>query len=283
MNNVYLCPMLYLVPTPVGNLEDITMRALRVLREADLILAEDTRTSGLLLKHFDIRKPMLSYHKFNEHQTVERIVERLLAGETIAVVSDAGTPGISDPGFLVAREAIRAGVEVSCLPGPTAVVPALVASGLPCDRFCFEGFLPQKKGRQTRIAALAEETRTMVFYESPHRVVKALQQFVETFGPDRPVAVCREISKVHEDIVRGSLADVLAHFQEHEPRGEFVLVVEGAPPVAADFWRELSLAEHVRFYTDGGMPQKDAIKQAAHDRGIPKNEVYQAMIKENET
>ncbi|MBQ6432434.1 MAG: 16S rRNA (cytidine(1402)-2'-O)-methyltransferase [Bacteroidaceae bacterium] len=220
--------MLYLVPTPVGNLEDITMRALRVLREADLILAEDTRTSGLLLKHFDIRKPMLSYHKFNEHQTVERIVERLLAGETIAVVSDAGTPGISDPGFLVAREAIRAGVEVSCLPGPTAVVPALVASGLPCDRFCFEGFLPQKKGRQTRIAALAEETRTMVFYESPHRVVKALQQFVETFGPDRPVAVCREISKVHEDIVRGSLADVLAHFQEHEPRGEFVIVVGGA-------------------------------------------------------
>lgn len=228
MNNVYLCPMLYLVPTPVGNLEDITMRALRVLREADLILAEDTRTSGLLLKHFDIRKPMLSYHKFNEHQTVERIVERLLAGETIAVVSDAGTPGISDPGFLVAREAIRAGVEVSCLPGPTAVVPALVASGLPCDRFCFEGFLPQKKGRQTRIAALAEETRTMVFYESPHRVVKALQQFVETFGPDRPVAVCREISKVYEDIVRGSLADVLAHFQEHEPRGEFVIVVGGA-------------------------------------------------------
>ena len=228
MNNVYLCPMLYLVPTPVGNLEDITMRALRVLREADLILAEDTRTSGLLLKHFDIRKPMLSYHKFNEHQTVERIVERLLAGETIAVVSDAGTPGISDPGFLVAREAIRAGVEVSCLPGPTAVVPALVASGLPCDRFCFEGFLPQKKGRQTRIAALAEETRTMVFYESPHRVVKALQQFVETFGPDRPVAVCREISKVHEDIVRGLLADVLAHFQEHEPRGEFVIVVGGA-------------------------------------------------------
>lgn len=227
MNNVYLCPMLYLVPTPVGNLEDITLRALRVLREADLILAEDTRTSGLLLKHFDIRKPMLSYHKFNEHQTVERIVERLLAGETIAVVSDAGTPGISDPGFLVAREAMRAGVDVSCLPGPTAVVPALVASGLPCDRFCFEGFLPQKKGRQTRIAALAEETRTMVFYESPHRVVKALQQFTEVFGPERPTAVCREISKVHEQIVRGTLADVLAHFQEHEPRGEFVIVVGG--------------------------------------------------------
>ena len=221
--------MLYLVPTPVGNLEDITMRALRVLREADLILAEDTRTSGLLLKHFDIHKPMLSYHKFNEHQTVARIVERLLAGETIAVVSDAGTPGISDPGFLVAREAIRAGVEVSCLPGATAFVPALVASGLPCDRFCFEGFLPQKKGRQTRLQLLTDETRTMVFYESPHRIVKALQQFAEVFGQERPVAVCREISKVHEEVVRGSIAEALAHFQEHEPRGEFVIIVGGKP------------------------------------------------------
>lgn len=221
--------MLYLVPTPVGNLEDITMRALRVLREADLILAEDTRTSGLLLKHFDIHKPMLSYHKFNEHQTVARIVERLLAGETIAVVSDAGTPGISDPGFLVAREAIRAGVEVSCLPGATAFVPALVASGLPCDRFCFEGFLPQKKGRQTRLQLLTDETRTMVFYESPHRIVKALQQFAEVFGQERPVAVCREISKVHEEVVRGSIAEALTHFQEHEPRGEFVIIVGGKP------------------------------------------------------
>ena len=221
--------MLYLVPTPVGNLEDITMRALKVLREADLILAEDTRTSGLLLKHFDIHKPMLSYHKFNEHQAVARIVERLLAGETIAVVSDAGTPGISDPGFLVAREAIRAGVEVSCLPGATAFVPALVASGLPCDRFCFEGFLPQKKGRQTRLQLLTDETRTMVFYESPHRIVKALQQFAEVFGQERPVAVCREISKVHEEVVRGSIAKALTHFQEHEPRGEFVIIVGGKP------------------------------------------------------
>lgn len=221
--------MLYLVPTPVGNLEDITLRALRVLKEADLILAEDTRTSGLLLKHFDIHRPMLSYHKFNEHQTVERIVERLLAGETVAVISDAGTPGISDPGFLVAREAVRAGVEVSCLPGATAFVPALVASGLPCDKFCFEGFLPQKKGRQTRLTQLAEEPRTMVFYESPHRVVKALQQFQEVFGAERPVAVCREISKLHEDIVRGTLAEVLAHFTEHEPRGEFVIIVGGKP------------------------------------------------------
>ncbi len=221
--------MLYLVPTPVGNLEDITLRALRVLKEADLILAEDTRTSGLLLKHFDIHRPMLSYHKFNEHQTVERIVERLLAGETVAVISDAGTPGISDPGFLVAREAARAGVEVSCLPGATAFVPALVASGFPCDKFCFEGFLPQKKGRQTRLMQLAEEPRTMVFYESPHRVVKALQQFQEVFGAERPVAVCREISKIHEEIVRGTIADALAHFTAHEPRGEFVIIVGGKP------------------------------------------------------
>ena len=219
--------MLYLVPTPVGNLDDITLRALKVLQEVDLILAEDTRTSGQLLKHFDIHRPMLSYHKFNEHQTVAHIVERLLAGESVAVVSDAGTPGISDPGFLVAREAARAGVEVSCLPGATAFVPALVASGLPCDKFCFEGFLPQKKGRQTRLQQLADEPRTMVFYESPHRIVKALQQFVEMFGADRPVAVCREISKLHEEVVRGTMAEALAHFTENAPRGEFVIVVGG--------------------------------------------------------
>ena len=218
---------LYLVPTPVGNLEDITMRALKVLREADLILAEDTRTSGNLLRHFDIRNAMLSYHKFNEHRTVESIVERLLTGQTIAVVSYAGTPGISDPGFLVAREAIRAGVEVITLPGATAFVPALVSSGLPCDRFCFEGFLPQKKGRQTRLQALAEETRTMIFYESPHRIVKALAQFVEVFGPERLASVCREISKVHEESVRGTLQELLSHFTETEPRGEFVIVVGG--------------------------------------------------------
>ena len=204
------------------------MRALRILKEADLILAEDTRTSGQLLKHFDIHRPMLSYHKFNEHQTVARIVERLQAGENIAVVSDAGTPGISDPGFLVAREAARAGVEVSCLPGATAFVPALVVSGLPCDKFCFEGFLPQKKGRQTRLTQLAAEPRTIVFYESPHRVVKALTQFVETFGGERPAAACREISKVHEEIIRGTLNEILAHFIEQEPRGEFVLIVGGA-------------------------------------------------------
>lgn len=215
------------MPTPVGNLEDITARALRILRECDLILAEDTRTSGNLLRHFDIHKPMVSYHKFNEHQTVTRVVERLMGGETIAVVSDAGTPGISDPGFLVAREAVKAGVEVITLPGATAFVPALVSSGLPCDRFCFEGFLPQKKGRQTRIEALKTETRTMIFYESPHRVVKALQQFAEVFGEDRQCSACREISKMHEESVRGTLSEVLAHFLENEPRGEFVIVVAG--------------------------------------------------------
>ena len=219
--------ILYLVPTPVGNFEDITMRALRILREADLILAEDTRTSGNLLRHFDIKNAMLSYHKFNEHQTVESVVNRLRGGETVAVVSDAGTPGISDPGFLVAREAIRAGIEVITLPGATAMVPALVSSGLPCDRFCFEGFLPQKKGRQGRLKALATEPRTMVFYESPHRVVKALAQMIEVVGAERPVSVCREISKIHEESVRGTLAEALEHFQTNEPRGEFVIVVGG--------------------------------------------------------
>lgn len=219
--------LLYLVPTPVGNLDDITCRALKVLKEVDLILAEDTRTTGVLLKHFEIKNAMLSYHKFNEHQTVERVVERLKAGETIAVVSDAGTPGISDPGFLVAREAVKAGIEVICLPGATAFVPALVSSGLPCDRFCFEGFLPPKKGRATRLATLAEENRTIIFYESPHRLVKTLAQFVEVFGAERQVSVCREISKIHEESVRGSLEEVLAHFTEIEPRGEIVIVLAG--------------------------------------------------------
>ena len=218
---------LYVVPTPVGNLEDITMRALRVLREADLVLAEDTRTSGNLLRHYDIHRPMLSFHKFNEHQVVSSIVSRLQGGESMALVSDAGTPGISDPGYLLVREAIQAGVEVITLPGATAFVPALVSSGLPCDKFCFEGFLPQKKGRMTRLQELADEPRTMIFYESPHRVVKALEQFIETFGASRPVSVCREISKMHEESVRGTLEDVLAHFQKNEPRGEFVIIIGG--------------------------------------------------------
>ena len=219
--------ILYVVPTPVGNMEDITLRALRILKEADLILAEDTRTSGKLLKHYDIHNHLQSHHKFNEHGTSQAVVERLKAGETIALISDAGTPGISDPGFYLVREAVAAGIEVQCLPGATALIPALVSSGLPDDRFCFEGFLPQKKGRQTRLESLREETRTMVFYESPYRVLKTLQQFAEVFGDDRKVSCCREISKVHEESVRGTLAEVIAHFKETEPRGEFVIVVGG--------------------------------------------------------
>ncbi len=219
--------MLYIVPTPVGNMEDMTMRAVRILKEADLILAEDTRTSGILLKHFGIQNRLLSHHKFNEHGTSTGIVERLLAGETIALISDAGTPGISDPGFFLAREAIAAGIEVQTLPGATACIPALVSSGLPCDRFCFEGFLPQKKGRQTHLESLREETRTMVFYESPYRLVKTLSQFAEVFGAERRVSVCREISKVHEESVRGTLQEVIAHFTAKAPKGEIVIVVEG--------------------------------------------------------
>lgn len=217
--------MLYIVPTPVGNLEDITLRALRVLKEADLILAEDTRTSGILLKHYDIHNHMQSYHKFNEHKTVEYLVERMKAGQTLALISDAGTPGISDPGFLLARECAKEGVEVQCLPGATAFVPALVASGLPCDKFVFEGFLPQKKGRQSRLKELAAEDRSIVFYESPYRVVKTLMQFREIFGGNRDVAVCREISKVHEQIVRGSIDNAIEHFNVVEPKGEFVIIV----------------------------------------------------------
>lgn len=220
---------LYIVPTPVGNMEDITLRAIRILKEADLVLAEDTRTSGNLLKHFEIKNHLVAHHKFNEHGTTAGIVERLKGGQTIALISDAGTPGISDPGFYLAREAVAAGVTVQCLPGATAFVPALVSSGLPCDRFCFEGFLPQKKGRATKLESLKGETRTMIFYESPYRVVKTLTQFAETFGGDRQVSACREISKIHEESVRGTLSDVIAHFEETPPKGEFVIVLAGAP------------------------------------------------------
>ena len=219
--------ILYIVPTPVGNMEDMTLRAIRILKEADLVLAEDTRTSGILLKHFEIKNQLMSHHKFNEHGTSAAIVNRLLAGETIALISDAGTPGISDPGFYLVREAVKAGIEVQCLPGATAFVPALVASGLPCDRFAFEGFLPQKKGRQTKILSLKDEPRTMIFYESPYRLVKTLQQFAEAYGGDRQVSVCREISKIHEESVRGTLLEVIAHFQEKEPKGEIVIILAG--------------------------------------------------------
>ena len=216
------------MPTPVGNLEDMTFRAVEILKEADLILAEDTRTSSVLLDHYGIKRPLQSHHKFNEHQTAERVKEIILAGKNGALVSDAGTPGISDPGFLLARTCAEEGIEVQTLPGATACIPAIVSSGLPCDRFCFEGFLPQKKGRQTLLQSLASEPRTMVFYESPRRLVKTLEQFAEVFGPDRQCSVAREISKVHEEHVRGTLADVFAHFSATEPKGEIVIVVAGA-------------------------------------------------------
>ena len=219
--------ILYIVPTPVGNLEDMTFRAIRILKEADLILAEDTRTSGILLKHFEIKNAMQSHHKFNEHKTVENVISKIKAGETVALISDAGTPGISDPGFLLVRECARQGIEVQCLPGATAFVPAIVASGLPDDRFCFEGFLPQKKGRMTRLQTLASEKRTMVFYESPYRLVKTLTQLAEYMGTERQASVSREISKVHEETVRGTLAELTAHFTANEPRGEIVIVVAG--------------------------------------------------------
>ncbi|REA61670.1 16S rRNA (cytidine(1402)-2'-O)-methyltransferase [Dyadobacter luteus] len=218
---------LFVVPTPIGNLEDITLRAINVLKSADVILAEDTRTSGNLLKHLGISKPLQSYHIHNEHQTVARVTERILKGETMALVSDAGTPAISDPGFLLVRECLRQDIPVECLPGPTAFVPALVNSGLPNDRFTFEGFLPHKKGRQTRLQQLAQEERTMIFYESPHRLLKSLQQFAEYFGADRPVSVSRELTKMFEENVRGTVTEVLAHFSAKTIKGEIVIIVGG--------------------------------------------------------
>ena len=219
--------VLYIVPTPVGNLEDFTFRAIRVLKEADLILAEDTRTSSVLLKHYDIHGRLESHHKFNEHKTSEIIRDRILAGLNVALISDAGTPGISDPGFLLVRTCVEQGIEVHTLPGPTAFVPALVSSGFPCDRFCFEGFLPVKKGRQTKLKTLAEEARTMIFYESPYRLVKTLRQLAEFFGPKRPCCVSREISKIHEEHRRGTLTEVAQWYTDHEPKGEIVLIVAG--------------------------------------------------------
>ena len=219
--------MLYVVPTPVGNLEDITERALKVLKSVDTVLAEDTRTSGMLLKHYGISAKLCAHHKFNENQTAEAFSSRMAGGENMALVTDAGTPGLSDPGYMLVRACADKEVEVQCLPGATAFVPALVDSGLPCERFTFEGFLPQKKGRATRIAALAEEERTMVFYESPYRVVKTLQQFAEVFGKERRASVTREISKIHEETTRGTLEELSLHFTETEPKGEFVIVVEG--------------------------------------------------------
>lgn len=218
---------LYLVPTPIGNLKDMTFRAIEILKEVDLILAEDTRTSGKLLKHFEIATQMHSHHMHNEHKTTKGIVQRIKSGDSIALISDAGTPAISDPGFLLTRACVEAGIEVDCLPGATAFVPALVNSGLPNDKFVFEGFLPVKKGRQTRLKLLAEETRTMIFYESPHKLVKTLGHFATYFGEDRPVSVSREITKLHEETIRGTVQEVLIHFETKTPKGELVVVVGG--------------------------------------------------------
>jgi 16S rRNA (cytidine1402-2'-O)-methyltransferase len=220
-------PSLYIVPTPIGNLADITLRALEVLKSVDLILAEDTRTSGFLLKHYTISKPLQSFHNFNEHKILASLIERMEKGEVMALVSDAGTPGISDPGFLIIRAALQANLKVDCLPGPTAFVPALVKSGLPSDRFVFEGFLPQKKGRQTLLKQLAEEERTMIFYESPYRLVKTLEQFKEYLGADRKASVSRELTKMFEETVNGTIEEILTHFQAKEVKGEIVIVVAG--------------------------------------------------------
>lgn len=220
---------LYIVPTPIGNLDDITLRAVNVLRDVDFILAEDTRTTSFLLKHLGIEKKLYSHHKFNEHATVKMVAESIAAGRNAALVSDAGTPGISDPGFLLVRTCVEAGIEVETLPGATALIPALVQSGFPCDRFCFEGFLPQKKGRAKQLKSLAAEERTMIFYESPYRVVKCLEQFAEVFGPERRVSVSRELTKKFEQTVRGTVAEVLEHFRTTDPKGEFVIVLAGKP------------------------------------------------------
>lgn len=218
---------LYLIPTPIGNLEDITLRALRILKEADILLAEDTRTSGILLKHYGIDKKLYAHHKHNEHKTVNFISKEILSGKSVALMSDAGTPGISDPGFLLVRECIKNNIEVECLPGPTAFIPALVQSGLPCDRFVFEGFLPHKKGRKTKFEALAQEDRTIVLYESPYRIVKTLEQIIEFLGAERRVCVSRELTKKFEENVRGTANDVLAYYKSKEPKGEFVVIIEG--------------------------------------------------------
>ena len=234
---------LYVVPTPVGNMEDMTFRAVRVLKEADFILAEDTRTSSVLLQHYDIHGELLSHHKFNEHDTVQNVVRRILGGMTAALISDAGTPAISDPGFLLVRECVKNGIEVQTLPGATAFVPALVSSGLPCDKFCFEGFLPPKKGRVSRLAELQEENRSIIFYESPRRLLKTLKQFADFFGADRQVSVAREISKLHEEHVRGSLNNVIQHFETTEPLGEIVIILAG------------KTTDNGQQTTDNGQPQ----------------------------
>ncbi|MBV6460773.1 MAG: Ribosomal RNA small subunit methyltransferase I [Flavobacteriales bacterium] len=220
-------PKLYIVPTPIGNLQDITLRALDILKMADVILAEDTRQSSKLLQHYSIQKPLISFHQHNEHKNLNHVIQKLKAGEILALISDAGTPGISDPAFLLVRECIKENIEVECLPGATAFVPALINSGLPCERFCFEGFLPHKKGRNSRLLSLKEETRTILFYESPYRVLKSLEQLIEVFGEDRQASISRELTKLHEETVRGTLKELLDYFKSKEIKGEFVIVVQG--------------------------------------------------------
>ena len=273
---------LYIVPTPIGNLDDITLRAVNVLREVDFILAEDTRTTSFLLRHLGIEKKLHSHHKFNEHATVKMVAGSIAAGRNAALVSDAGTPGISDPGFLLVRTCVEAGIEVETLPGATALIPALVQSGFPCDRFCFEGFLPQKKGRAKQLQALADEERTMIFYESPYRVVKCLEQFAEVFGPGRRVSVSRELTKKFETVFPTTLEKTLDYYKTEEPRGEYVLVVEGKSPeekrqeeIAS--WESMSIEEHMAYYEEQGMDNKSAMKQVAKDRGVGKREIYQYL------
>jgi 16S rRNA (cytidine1402-2'-O)-methyltransferase len=246
---------LYLVPTPIGNLEDITLRAIRILKESDLILAEDTRTSGKLLRHYEIETPMQSYHMHNEHKVLDRILKRLKQGERIALISDAGTPGISDPGFLLTRACINAGIEVECLPGPTAFVPALVNSGFPCDKFVFEGFLPPKKGRQTRLELLSRETRTVIFYESPHKLLKTLGQLSRHFGEDRMISVSRELTKLYEETIRGTVKKVLEHYELHPPKGELVVVVKGVSDKKGHFNRVRKTKEGDSSAEDGAAKQ----------------------------
>ena len=234
---------LYIIPTPIGNLEDITLRALRILKEVDVILAEDTRTSSKLLKHYEISKKLVAHHQHNEHKSLDRVIEYIKAGETMALISDAGTPAISDPGFLLVRECIKHDVEIECLPGATAFVPALVNSGFPCDKFVFEGFLPHKKGRQTRLKFLAEETRTIIFYESPHRLIKSLKQFAEYFGEDRQVSVSRELTKMHEENIRGTVVELINYYETHTLKGEIVIIVEGVEKIVPKIYNKYAEKE----------------------------------------
>ena len=274
---------LYLIPTPVGNMEDITLRALRLLKEVDLVLAEDTRTSAKLLKHYEITTPLLSHHKFNEHQQVDRKAETLEIGDKIALISHAGTPGISDPGFLLTRTCVERGIATECLPGATAFVPALVNSGFPCDRFCFEGFLPrERKDRKVILEDLQRETRTIILYEAPHHLYKTLLELRDALG-DRKIVLCKELTKKFESVTEGRLFEITHYYETHDPRGEHVLVLEGIDRKKLlheeqKTWEEMSLQEHMAFYEDQGYENKDAMKMVAKDRGVTKREIYQRLL-----